>query len=930
MPLTPTTVTAPAVVAKEMAHEGAGAAETSPQPTPSPPHAPLLPAPDASFHHQIMQNQSPRKNHIAERAKQTLENSFLQQLKKQQQLQQEILLQHFQQQRQQLAEQHEQQLRHHLKLWEQQKAMEEAARREAREALEAREAREARERHDRDRADLLRKRDKHDHSANASTQVKQKLQEFLKKKQAAANANGTLPGSPYRNWGIVKSSSGESITAAAGGGAHPYRLGAPPPLALGAAPPAQPNSDFPLRKTASEPNMLKLRLKARVIERRASPLARRPLKTRAKHRNCDGSSPRGSPTGAGAGAAAPIREEEEPPPRPELLFSSPSMPNISLGRPPAPPHKPHEPQVVVSVSLPPVCEAEAYLGPLGPAARGGKRPLGRTHSAPLPLGDPALQPPPPPPPQPPSAHNYLRDQIRKTVLTRAHDAAAAALREEEGEVIDLTARRGAPLPAAAPAPAPAAAPLARALSSPLVGARPPATGLAYDALMLKHGCLCGAHAPQHPEHGGRLQSVWARLCETGLLARTERTRPRKASLEELQSVHSEAHVAMFGGRRMGAASGPRQLVRLACGGLGVDSDTAWGEPHTPHTAPAARMAAGAVLDLAVRTAKGELRNGFAVVRPPGHHAEPNQAMGFCFFNSVAVAARLLHTRLRLQRVLIVDWDVHHGNGTQQIFYEDPHVLYISIHRHDDGNFFPGTGAASECGAGAGLGFNVNIAWASGLSPPLGDAEYLAAFRSIVMPIAKEYDPELVLVSCGFDAAAGHPAPLGGYTVSAACFAAMTRDLMQLANGKVVLSLEGGYDLPAMCDCAQECVRALLGDRTAPPAHHELARAPAQPAQDALRQTLAIQAPHWPKIKRYAGLIGVSALEAGPAVAAARLGRLQTERDAADTAAALATLSMHHQHPAHAHPAHPTPLVRPASPDSSRSVSEEPMEQDEGK
>ncbi|KAI8437212.1 hypothetical protein MSG28_010536 [Choristoneura fumiferana] len=357
--------------------------------------------------------------------------------------------------------------------------------------------------------------------------------------------------------------------------------------------------------------MLKLRLKARVIERRASPLARRPLKTRAKHRNCDGSSPRGSPTGAGAGAAAPIREEEEPPPRPELLFSSPSMPNISLGRPPAPPHKPHEPQfykfhyevfyrrwrravggnplwttgnpdldpdsaglspakkpsctdkdnwfsydynltmcapgqslsaywcllftltiawsgqVVVSVSLPPVCEAEAYLGPLGPAARGGKRPLGRTHSAPLPLGDPALQPPPPPPPRSRPAHTttcatrygrlekpwwlsgfqgegpgfepglastafgnlraILHFYQENFVLTRAHDAAAAALREEEGEVIDLTARRGAPLPAAAPAPAPAAAPLARALSSPLVGARPPATGLAYDALMLKHG-----------------------------------------------------------------------------------------------------------------------------------------------------------------------------------------------------------------------------------------------------------------------------------------------------------------------------------------------------------------------------------------------------------------------------------------------------------
>ena len=122
------------------------------------------------------------------------------------------------------------------------------------------------------------------------------------------------------------------------------------------------------------------------------------------------------------------------------------------------------------------------------------------------------------------------------------------------------------------------------------------------------------------------------------------------------------------------------------------------------------------------------------MRPPGHHAEPNQAMGFCFFNNVAIAARLLHTRLGLQRILVVDWDVHHGNGTQQIFYSDPHVLYMSLHRHDDGNFFPGTGAATECGAGAGLGYTVNVAWPG--HPPLADAEYLAAFRTIIMPIAK--------------------------------------------------------------------------------------------------------------------------------------------------------------------------------------------------
>lgn len=166
-------------------------------------------------------------------------------------------------------------------------------------------------------------------------------------------------------------------------------------------------------------------------------------------------------------------------------------------------------------------------------------------------------------------------------------------------------------------------------------------------------------------------------------------------------------------------------------------------------------------------------------------------MGFCFFNSVAIAAKQLQTKLKLERILIVDWDVHHGNGLQQMFYDDPHVMYISMHRHDDGNFFPGTGDLHEIGANEATGYNINIAWTGSLNPPMGDAEYLAAFRSIVMPMAKEFNPEIVLVASGFDAANGHPAPLGGYQVSASCFGYMTKQLMTLANGKIVLALEGG-------------------------------------------------------------------------------------------------------------------------------------------
>ncbi|NXS32269.1 HDAC7 deacetylase, partial [Pomatostomus ruficeps] len=317
----------------------------------------------------------------------------------------------------------------------------------------------------------------------------------------------------------------------------------------------------------------------------------------------------------------------------------------------------------------------------------------------------------------------------------------------------------------------------KALSLP-VQEQPPkphfTTGLVYDSVMLKHQCSCGDNS-NHPEHAGRIQSIWSRLQERGLRSRCECLRGRKATLEELQCVHSERHVLLYGtnplnrlkldnGKLAGILS-QRTFVMLPCGGVGVDSDTIWNELHSSN---AARWAAGSVTDLAFKVATRELKNGFAVVRPPGHHADPSTAMGFCFFNSVAIAARQLQQKGKLSKILIVDWDVHHGNGTQQIFYRDPEVLYISLHRHDDGNFFPGSGAADEVGAGPGEGFNVNVAWAGGLDPPMGDPEYLAAFRTVVMPIAHEFCPDVVLVSAGFDAAEGHPAPLGGYKVSAKC------------------------------------------------------------------------------------------------------------------------------------------------------------------
>uniref|UniRef100_A0A673AH62 Histone deacetylase n=1 Tax=Sphaeramia orbicularis TaxID=375764 RepID=A0A673AH62_9TELE len=363
-------------------------------------------------------------------------------------------------------------------------------------------------------------------------------------------------------------------------------------------------------------------------------------------------------------------------------------------------------------------------------------------------------------------------------------------------------------------------PLGRAQSSPAT-ANPIkhlfTTGLVYDSLMLKHQCVCG-NAHIHPEHAGRVQSIWSRLQETGLLSRCERIRGRKASLDEIQTVHSEFHTLLYGTSPLNRHKldhkkllGPisqKMYAVLPCGGIGVDSDTVWNEMHS---SAAVRMAVGSVIELAFRVAAGELKNGFAVVRPPGHHAEESTAMGFCFFNSVAITAKLLQQKLGVGKILIVDWDIHHGNGTQQAFYSDPNVLYISLHRYDDGNFFPGSGAPEEVGSGAAVGFNVNIAWTGGVDPPMGDVEYLTAFRNVVMPVAQQFSPDVVLVSAGFDAVEGHQSPLGGYNVSAKCFGQLTQLLMGLAGGRVVMALEGGHDLTAICDASEACVSALLGD-----------------------------------------------------------------------------------------------------------------------
>ncbi|KAK6747351.1 hypothetical protein RB195_000510 [Necator americanus] len=200
------------------------------------------------------------------------------------------------------------------------------------------------------------------------------------------------------------------------------------------------------------------------------------------------------------------------------------------------------------------------------------------------------------------------------------------------------------------------------------------------------------------------------------------------------------------------------------------------------------------------------RNAFALVRPPGHHAGVAEPSGFCIFNNVALAAQYAIDKYGLSRVLIFDWDVHHGNGTQEIFWEDNRVLYMSIHRHDDGMFYP-MGEPKDyvnVGEGDGRGYSVNIPWNA---VKIGDDAYRAAFSKIIMPIAYDFSPDLVLISAGFDAAVGDP--LGECSVNADTYALMTYHLMSLAGGRLIAVLEGGYNLNSIAECASAVCETMI-------------------------------------------------------------------------------------------------------------------------
>lgn len=308
------------------------------------------------------------------------------------------------------------------------------------------------------------------------------------------------------------------------------------------------------------------------------------------------------------------------------------------------------------------------------------------------------------------------------------------------------------------------------------------TAIVYDPFNLRH-TLEG-----HPENFRRLEGTWQLLQDDGILHNLIRVPSSPAPLNAILRVHTAKYV-----ERLQALS--------ARGGGRIDADT-YANADSYH---AALLAAGGLLNLTDMVLQGQVDNGFALIRPPGHHALEHRGMGFCLLANAAIAARWAQDHHGLERVLIVDFDVHHGNGTQDIFYDDPTVLFFSTHQFP---YYPGTGAADEVGSEMAYGTTINIPFPTFV----GDAGYLTAFQRVLEPLARDFRPQLIILSAGFDA--HWLDPLAGMNLSISGYMQMVQSLLALAdelcNGKLVCVLEGGYHLEVLAHSVLSTIRLLSG------------------------------------------------------------------------------------------------------------------------
>jgi acetoin utilization deacetylase AcuC-like enzyme len=308
-------------------------------------------------------------------------------------------------------------------------------------------------------------------------------------------------------------------------------------------------------------------------------------------------------------------------------------------------------------------------------------------------------------------------------------------------------------------------------------------GYVYHPIYLKHD------TGQHPENAQRLEVVISHLEQTGLMQQLSLIKPRAATIEEISLVHGKQYISYI-----------QDVAKNGGGWLDVDT------VMSPGSYDAAVYAAGGLISATEAVMDKEVGSAFALVRPPGHHATATQARGFCLFNNIAIAAKYALSKYRLQRIAIIDFDVHHGNGTQEAFYDDPKVLYVSTHEFP---LYPGTGRIEETGSGDGKGATVNIPLPAGS----GDAEYLEVFDQIIVPVVRRFSPQLILVSAGYDAHWSDS--LAMMEVSVTGFAKMAGIIKGLADGlcdgRLVFTLEGGYPLNALAASVKATFEVLLGN-----------------------------------------------------------------------------------------------------------------------
>jgi acetoin utilization deacetylase AcuC-like enzyme len=327
----------------------------------------------------------------------------------------------------------------------------------------------------------------------------------------------------------------------------------------------------------------------------------------------------------------------------------------------------------------------------------------------------------------------------------------------------------------------------------------------------------------HVESPQRLKVIYDMLDGADTAGQFVTISPRPATNEELSWIHSHTYI-----ERVAETDGKAHVS--------LDPDT----QTTPLSYQAAKLAVGGLFSLVDQIFDGTIENGFALVRPPGHHAERDRAMGFCLFNNVALGARYAMNTYGVKKILIVDWDLHHGNATQNAFYEDPDVLYFSTHQYP---YYPGSGGLGEVGHGDGTGLTINVP----LSLGHGDAEFFSIFKRILSPVADDFQPEFVFVSAGFDTYVDDP--LGGMKVTPRGYAAMTRLIMDIAkryaSERVAITLEGGYHLGGLRESARAVLKELVGDSILTPDNLEaFEKGNAPPV---IEDVIRVQRPYWPSL-----------------------------------------------------------------------------------